>query len=71
MQDVGTDGAVTMDAPARAIPALIAGLTYYLSMKCAPDRMAAMKLVYDEQFQLMTEEDRERTAFRAVPKISR
>ena len=71
IQDVGTDGAVTMDTPARAIPALIAGLTYYLSMKRAPDRMVAMKSIYDEQFDLMITEDRERAPFRVTPRLYR
>ena len=71
IQDVGTDGSNTMDTPARAIPALISGLAYYLAMKRAPDRMDAMKVVYEEQFDLMQSEDRERAPFRITPKFVR
>ena len=71
IQDVGTDGSVTADVSVRALPALVAGLTYYLAMKRAPERLQDTKAIYDEQFQMMAEEDRERAVFRAVPRISR
>jgi hypothetical protein len=71
IQDMGTDGAITPDVSARAIPALIAGLTYYLAQKRAPDRLAECKAIYDEQFQMMVEEDRERSAFSVRPRFVR
>ena len=71
IQDVGTDGSITLDAPTRAIPALISGLAYYLSMKRAPERMDSMKAIYEEQFDLMQSEDRERAPFRITPKFVR
>lgn len=69
IQDVGTEGALTMDVSARAIPALVSGLTYYIAQKKAPERMAEAKAVYDEQFTLMVDEDRDRASFRVVPRI--
>ncbi len=69
IQDVGADGALTMDVSARAIPALIAGLTFYLAQKKAPERMTEAKAVYDEQFDLMVSEDRDRASFRVIPRI--
>jgi len=71
IQDAGTDGAITMDVAARAIPAFIAGLAYYLGMKKAPERLPELKAIYDEQFLMMTEEDRERASFRVMPRNNR
>ena len=71
IQDAGVDGGNTMDVSARAIPALVSGLAYYLAMKRAPERLQETKLIYDEQFTLMAEEDRERTTFRVTPKFTR
>lgn len=67
VQDTGGDGSYTMDVPARMLPALIAGLAYYIGMKRAPDRLLDLKAMYDEQFQMAIEEDRDRTSFRLVP----
>lgn len=69
IQDVGTEGSLTMDVSIRAIPALIAGLTFYLAQKKAPERMTECKAIYDEQFDLMISEDRDRASFRVVPGI--
>jgi hypothetical protein len=71
IQDVGNDGAITADVGARAIPALISGLTYYLAQKRAPERLVECKAIYDEQFNLMTEEDRERASFTVMPRYNR
>ena len=68
IQDVGASGALTMDTPARFIPALVSGLAYYLAMKKAPERLQETKAIYDEQFQMAVEEDRERTSFRVMPR---
>lgn len=69
VQDSGNVGTLTMDVPARLIPAMIAGLAYYLSFKFATDRTVALKAAYDEQFQLAIEEDRDRSSFRVQPRI--
>lgn len=69
IQDVGADGSLTMDVSARAIPALVSGLTFYLAQKKAPERMTEAKAVYDEQFDLMISEDRDRASFRVIPRM--
>lgn len=69
VQDTGGDGNNTMDVPARMIPAMIAGLAYYIGMKQAPDRLQTLKLMYDEQFQMAVEEDRDRASFRLIPAL--
>jgi len=69
IQDTGLDGSVTADVQARAIPALVAGLAYYLAMKRAPDRLQETKLIYDEQWAMMADEDRERAGFTVRPRV--
>jgi len=68
MQDSGTV-TNTMDIPSRFIPALVAGLAYYVAMKKPGlmDRIQMLKQIYDEQFNLAYEEDRERVPLRIVP----
>jgi hypothetical protein len=72
MQDAG-DAVNTQDIPFRFLPALIAGLAYYLSMKLPGvdvQRAQALKMVYDEQFDLAAQEDREKAPVRMVPRMS-
>lgn len=65
-----TSGAPNEDIPFRALPAIIAGLTYYLSVK-VPEAMARsqdLKAQYEEQFNMMGGEDREKASLRLVPR---
>tara|TARA_S200002703_G_scaffold137939_1_gene127981 strand:+ start:408 stop:1064 length:657 start_codon:yes stop_codon:yes gene_type:complete len=57
------------DMPFRFYPCLVAGLSYYLSMKVSPDRMAILKSVYDEEFARAASEDRDRASLKLVPRI--
>jgi len=70
MQDAG-NGVNTQDIPFRMLPALVAGLAYYLSMKLpdGPNRMAALKAQYDEAWDLASSEDREKAPVRFVPRM--
>jgi len=69
IQDAG-DGSNTMDVPFRFIPAMVAGLAYYLSMKLpnALERMQMLKAQYDEAWDFASTEDREKAAIRFVPR---
>lgn len=69
IQDAG-GGVNTMDMPFRFIPAMIAGLSYYLGMKIpgAMDRLVVLKQQYDEAWDLASTEDREKAAVRLVPR---
>jgi len=70
LQDAG-DGATTEDIPFRFIPCMVAGLAYYLSMKIQgtdPMRIAGLKADYEQQWQLASEEDREKASLRVVPR---
>lgn len=72
IQDAG-NGTNTMDVPFRFVPALVAGLAYYLSMKLSgvsQDRMMALKAQYDETWELASTEDREKASDRFVPRIA-
>lgn len=70
IQDAGA-GVETPDMPYRFIPALVAGLAYYLAMKTPELRANAqlLKMDYEEQYRLAAEEDRQKTPFRAVPRL--
>jgi hypothetical protein len=72
MQDAG-NGINTQDIPYLFLPALVAGLAYYLSMKLPGmdlQRATALKAVYDEQFQLAADENREKAPLRVVPRMA-
>lgn len=69
IQDAG-DGANTFDVPFRMIPALTAGLAYYLALKIpgADARLPVLKQQYDEAWDAASTEDREKAAQRFVPR---
>lgn len=71
MKDAG-NGINGQDIPFRMLPALVAGLSYMLAMKLpdAASRMDMLKAVYDEAWQLASEEDREKAPVRFVPRES-
>lgn len=69
IDDAG-NGVNTMDVPFRFIPAMVAGLAYYLAMKVpgGADRLGILKQQYDETWQLASDEDREKASIRLVPR---
>lgn len=71
MQDAG-DGVNGQDVPFRMLPALISGLAYHLAMKLpgAEVRLPMLKEIYDEQWMLAADEDRDRSPIRFVPRQS-
>ena len=72
VQDAGS-GVETADMNFRFLPCLVAGLAYHIAMKVPElaERIPMLKQVYEEQFQLAAEEDREKTPARFVPRIAR
>jgi hypothetical protein len=66
IEDVGTS-LKTVDVPTRFLPALVAGLAYYISMKKMPDRITLLKSVYEEELTRALDEDRERSSSFFVP----
>ena len=69
-QDVTTDYAQNPEIPKRYLPALISGLAVELAVKRAPDRLAVLKPLYDQDWELAREEDRERVSFIVQPQVS-
>lgn len=70
IQDAGS-GTTTQDIPFRFINCMVAGLAYYLSMKLEgvpQDRIMMLKADYEQQWQLASEEDREKASIRFVPR---
>jgi len=69
IQDAGS-GVETPDVNFRFLPALIAGLAYYIAIKVpeAVSRIDLLKQMYDESFELAAAEDRIKTPARFVPR---
>jgi hypothetical protein len=69
IQDAGS-GTTTQDIPFRMLPCLVAGLAYYLSMKIpeALPRLEMLKMSYEEQWLLASNEDREKASLRLAPR---
>ena len=56
IQDAG-DYTNATDVPYRFVPCMVAGLTYYLSMKYAQPRIQELKLIYEDELARALEED--------------
>ena len=69
MTDTGIKGSNNYDIPALFLPAMVAGLAYYIAIKKpeAADRVGMLKQIYEEQFQLAAEENRVKAPFRLIP----
>jgi hypothetical protein len=72
MQDAGS-GVNVQDIPFRLIPCVVSGLAYYIGSKrtdVSPDRIRMLKDEYEQQWQLASQEDREKAPARFVPRQS-
>jgi hypothetical protein len=70
--DAGT-GVNVVDIPFRFLNCMTAGLAYMLAVKkpeVSPERVMALKAMYDESWELAAGEDREKAADRFVPRES-
>lgn len=70
IEDAGTQGNMTMAFPFRFLPAFVAGLAYYLSMKMPEGaaRQTDLKNEYEQQMDLAISTDRESAPLRFVPR---
>ena len=68
IQDIGAYTNAT-DMPFRFIPCMVSGLSYYLSMKYAPQLTQQMKLLYEDEFQRALQEDGSASSTYITPKI--
>jgi len=48
---------------------MVAGLSYYLAIKRAPERVQLLKSMYEEEFQRAAAEDEDRVGLNLVPDI--
>jgi|TARA_R110000823_G_scaffold194762_1_gene326140 hypothetical protein len=71
MLDAGT-GVNTQDIPFRFLPALVAGLAYYLALKIpgSEGRLQILKPMYDEAWNLAADEDREKASMFITPRLA-
>jgi len=70
IQDAGS-GVSVQDIPFRFIPCMVAGLAYQLGMKLpdvSPDRVTALKMEYEQQWDIAAAEDRDTSPLRFVPR---
>ena len=70
MQDAG-NGVETQDVVFRFYPVLVAGLAYHIALKQPElvDRVAMLKQIYDDQFRVASEEDREKATWTLMPRM--
>lgn len=57
------------DVPYRFVPCMIAGLAYYLSLKFAPERVQALKMLYEDELQRALQEDGSSSSSYISPKV--
>jgi len=71
VEDTGAKSSNTSDIPARFLPCMVAGLAYHIAMKRpeAAPRIQMLKSVYDEQFELAAQEDREKASYSFTPQM--
>lgn len=70
IEDAG-NGVETPDVNARFLPALVAGLAYYIALK-VPElmpRVQMLKMDYEESYKFASNEDREKATLRIVPRM--
>lgn len=60
----------TTDMPFRFYPCMVAGLSYYIAMKRAPERLQMLKSIYEEEFQRASDEDEDRVPLKLQPSMS-
>ena len=68
MDDAG-GGANSLQMPFRFYPCLTAGLSYYLALKKAPEKVQMLKQLYEEEFTRAMSQDEERASFRIAPDL--
>jgi hypothetical protein len=62
-------GVNTVDVPFRFYPCLAAGLSYYIALKKAPDRVQMLKGLYDEEFARAADQDQSRASLMVSPNM--
>ena len=68
IQDVDSTYTDATDVPYRFVPCMIAGLSYYLGIKYAPDRVQMLKMLYEDELKRALEEDGSSSSSFITPK---
>ena len=68
IQDAGSYSG-NAEVPFRFLPCLVAGLSYYIAMKKAPERIQLLKQVYEDEWTRASQEDSTRSSLRIVPNV--
>jgi len=68
IEDAGAS-ANTMQMPFRFYPCLAAGLSYYIALKKAPDRVEMLKAFYEEEFARAADQDESRASLFVAPSL--
>ena len=58
-----------VQVPFRFYPCLVAGLAYYISQKRAPERMEALKAMYEDEFARALAQDESRASLMVKPNM--
>ena len=71
IHDSSNGGAYQYDAPTRFLPAIVSGLSYHIALKNPQtmERVPLLKQIYDADFNLAAQEDRDRSDFTIVPAL--
>jgi len=67
IQDAG-DYTNDADVPYRFVPCMLAGLSYYLAVKFAPERIQTLKLLYEDELTRALQEDGSSSSSYITPK---
>jgi len=69
VEDTGSPASNNVDIPSRFLPCMAAGLAYHISVKRpeASDRAPLLKQVYEEQWNLAADADRDKSSFYMTP----
>ena len=69
VEDTGSPASNNADVPSRFLPCMVAGLAYHVSVKKpeSSDRTMLLKQVYEEQWNLAADADRDKSSFFMVP----
>ncbi len=69
IDDAGSPASNNMDVPARYLPCMVAGLAYQISLKKpeVADRIPVLKQVYEEQWSLAADADRDKSSLFFTP----
>ena len=72
IDDASNGGEYQYDAPTRFLPAVVSGLAYHIALKNpnTMERVPILKQIYDEDFNLAAQEDRDRSDFKISPMVS-